>query len=72
MRDEAGDDRSVKRFENTEHGFELGNDSAHEESVAEFVVVLFAGRVQDHGSNRCAEAWLVRFCCRCGEGATLV
>ena len=69
MRDEVTDDRSVKRFKIDEHGFEFGNDFSHEEGVVEFVVVLFVGRVKNHGSDECAETWLVCFGSRCGEGA---
>ena len=72
MRDEIGDDRGVKRFEVGEHGFELGNDFTHEESVVELIAVLFVGGVQNHGSDECAETGLVCLGSRCGEGATLV
>ena len=71
MRDKIRDDGGVKGLEIDEHGFELGNDFSHEESVVEFIVVLFVDRVKNHGSYECAEAWLVCFGSYCGEGTNL-
>ena len=72
MRDKIRDDRSVKGLEIDEHSFQLGDDFSHEESVVEFVVVLFVSGVQNHGSDERAETGLISLGSRCGIGATLV